>query len=352
VVSGLVLGAPALAASAPPPAVALTAALTPPIPAGPGASGAPDVAATPPAAPGEACGTGTGKTIAEAVGHAGSAIYTGEQYSSEVAADRRYVEDSVPLRDAIRAHDVPAVRRAVVALVFAPYHIVRLRIVGLHGVLSDIGGPYVLAPVGGPIVVDGRTVAHYVMSVQDDLGYVKLATRFIDVPVVIRDGHRQVMGTLDPGPRDIPALGRVHYRGLTYVAVSFAASAFPFGRLRISLFVPRAPVGLARRSCAAVQLAEWTRIAENLLPLLRGDGESWQSFVGATGPVVEAKLYVREGDVQLAGSTATGPATLPDRGMVTFQGMPYLVSSFAATTPAGEPPIRVYLLSSPTIASS
>ena len=44
--------------------------------------------------------------------------------------------------------------------------------------------------------------------------------------------------TLQPGPARIPAHGTLTYRGRRYLANSFDATAFPSGKLRISLLVP------------------------------------------------------------------------------------------------------------------
>ena len=51
----------------------------------------------------------------------------------------------------------------------------------------------------------------------------------------MRIGSKQVMGTLDPGPAQVPDRGTVGYRGHTYRRYSFTAKAFPSGPLRISL---------------------------------------------------------------------------------------------------------------------
>ncbi len=55
----------------------------------------------------------------------------------------------------------------------------------------------------------------------------------------MREGTRQVMGTLSPGPATVPDRGRVVYRGVPYEVYSFDAQAFPTGTLRVSLlFAP------------------------------------------------------------------------------------------------------------------
>ena len=76
------------------------------------------------------------------------------------------------------------------AIVYTPHwHIVRLRVMQGTRVLADVGGPYVIAPVTGTLEQHGRTLGRYVMSVQDDTGYVKLVSRFIGVPVELYRGR-------------------------------------------------------------------------------------------------------------------------------------------------------------------
>ena len=80
------------------------------------------------------------------------------------------------------------------SLVYSHTHIVRLRVTRGGTVLADVGGPYIIAPVSGLLRVHGRTVARYVLSVQDDLGYVKLETRYIGFPLLLRRGAQRIPG--------------------------------------------------------------------------------------------------------------------------------------------------------------
>jgi hypothetical protein len=115
---------------------------------------------------------------------------------------------------------------------------VRVRLFRGTRLLVDVGGPYVLAPVAAVLRDAGeRPIGRVVLAVQDDMGYMLLAHRFTGAEVVMRVGSHQVMGTLRPGPRRIPDAGPVTYRGTRYEAVSFKATAFPTGSLRISLLV-------------------------------------------------------------------------------------------------------------------
>ena len=105
--------------------------------------------------------------------------------------------------------------------------------------LIDVGGPHVLAPIHGVIRdARGRVAAHFELAIQDDLGFTLLARAFTGAQTLMREGPRQVMGSLRPGPTSVPDRGRVTYQGTTYEAYSFGAQAFPSGALRISLLYP------------------------------------------------------------------------------------------------------------------
>jgi len=89
--------------------------------------------------------------------------------------------------------------------------------------------------VAGTLRTGGRVVGRFLTAIQDDAGYMKLARLFTGAEVLMRIGSRQVMGTLSPGPAQVPDRGTVSYRGRRYQAYSFRATAFPSGPLRISL---------------------------------------------------------------------------------------------------------------------
>jgi hypothetical protein len=238
------------------------------------------------------------------------------------------------------------VKEAVTSLVFSHTHVVRLRVSRGGEVLADVGGPEILAPVGGSLRRGGRTLGRYLLSVQDDLGYVKLVNRFIGVPPVLRAGSRTVpvAGTLAPGPARIPEHGPVAYRGTTYQAFSFAAQAFPSGPLRISLLLP-APRSLARRSCSEIRVAELGDVARRISARFALSPATFPSYIRATAPLTGGLLYIRSGSRQLAGSTRPGPGTLPSSGTVVYRGRTFGVSSFTAATAAGQ--ARIYLLVHP-----
>ncbi len=169
------------------------------------------------------------------LGRVGERIYQEERSSPDVAATLRRVESSSAFRAAVAAHDPAATRTAIIGFFEAHIHVVRVRVSVGGRLLVDVGGPYVLAPVPGTLRSGGRVVGHFLMAIQDDAGYLKLAHLFTGAQVLMRSGSRQVMGTLSPGPAAVPDRGAVNYGGRTYQAYSFTATAFPSGPLRISL---------------------------------------------------------------------------------------------------------------------
>ena len=303
-------------------------------------------AASTPSAAVKPCGSAGAETLARTAGVVARRIYANELASSEVFSDKRQVEGFSPLLSALQSGNRAAVKEAVTSLVFSHTHVVRLRVTRGGEVLADVGGPEILAPVGGSLRRGGRTLGHYLLSVQDDLGYVKLVSRFIGVPPALRAGSRTlpVAGALAPGPASIPAHGPVDYRGATYQAFSFGAQAFPSGPLRISLLLPTSS-SLARRSCSEIRVSELGDVARRVSRRFALSPASFPSYIGATAPLIGGLIYIRSGSRQLAGSTRPGPRTLPDQGTVDYRGATYGVSSFTATTAAGQ--ARIYLLVHP-----
>ena len=159
------------------------------------------------------CGTGATHTTALAAGVVASRIYKLELDSAEVRADRRQIEGYGPLLSALAGGNRAAVAQAVTSLVYSHTHVVRLRVSGRGGVLADVGGPFIIAPVSGTLRAGGRVLGHYAFSVQDDLGYVKLEHRFVGLPLILRQGARRlpVEGTLPQSAAGLPDGGPVDY---------------------------------------------------------------------------------------------------------------------------------------------
>ena len=182
-----------------------------------------------------ACPPGAAATRAAVLGRVGERIYEEEAHSPYVAATVRRMEADRAFRSAVAARDPAATRRAIIGFFAAHIHVVRVRVTVGGKLLYDLGGPHVLAPVAGTLRQGGKVIGRFLMAIQDDAGYLRLAHLFTGGEVLMRTGSTQVEGTLKPGPANVPDHGAVTYRGRTYQAYSFTGTAFPSGPLRISL---------------------------------------------------------------------------------------------------------------------
>jgi hypothetical protein len=290
-----------------------------------------------------ACGAGAARVLANTAGSVAERIYASEVRSSETESDKRQIESYAPLLSAVESGDHAAIEAAVNTLVYSHTHIVRLRVDRGSELLADVGGPYILAPIAGTLRAHGKTIGHFVFSVQDDLGYVKLVTRFIGVPLVLRtdSGQVPVEGQLSPGPASIPDLAPVDYHDKSYEAYSFNVSAYPSGRLRVSLLVP-ASHAPSTRTCEQVKAAELGVVAQRISRRFSLSPSAFAPYIRLVHTMTHALVYMRAGSRTLAGSTRSTPAKLPSSGVLRFHGATYQVSSFVARTSVG--PARVDVL--------
>ncbi|HEV2974832.1 MAG TPA: hypothetical protein VGX69_07510 [Solirubrobacteraceae bacterium] len=290
---------------------------------------------------GTPCGLATGATLAAVDGDVAERIYRDELEGPSTALDKRQVERYGPLLAAVSSGDVAAIKQAVTELVFSHTHIVRLRVSEGGKLLADVGGPYVIAPAAGELRVNGRSLASYELSVQDDRGFVGLEQRLIGAPLILRLAGRRVPieGTFAETPLALPSRGVSIIRHTAYQVYSFNARAYPAGSLRISLLLaPQHPSG---RSCAQVRVTETTRIAQRIWGRFSLDKSPVSGFVTFAQSHTGALVYVRRGARQLAGS-ARGPARLPLAGAVSYRSRTYGVASFAGASAGGA--VRIYLL--------
>ncbi|HEX4564966.1 MAG TPA: hypothetical protein VH115_10960 [Solirubrobacteraceae bacterium] len=292
-----------------------------------------------PAAPAPPCGAATGEALTRTVGMVATRIYGNELASGEVSSDRRQVEGFTPLLEAVAAGDRAATRAAVTTIVYSHTHIVRLRVTRAGAVLADVGGPYILAPVSGSLRRRGRTVGRYEFSVQDDSGYVKLVTRFIGTPLVVRSGSHTlpVEGALYPAPANLPAHGQLSFRGGDYEVFTLKASAFPSGALEISLLV-RVPSALAREPCSELHANELGDVARRVSRRFALAPSNLGLYIDATAPLTSGLIFIRTAGAhprELAASAHPIPPSLPARGTVTYRGRAYRVFSFTAPSSVG-----------------
>ncbi len=284
------------------------------------------------------CGPASAATIAAVDATVAQGIYTAEIHSHEVSADVAHITSARSLLGALASNNEAAVHSAVHAIVYTPHwHIVRLRVVKAGHVLADVGGPDIIAPVSGPLRWRGRTVGTYVMSVQDDVGYVKLVSRFIGVPVDLYSNGSFLMGTLQPAPSKVSDGASVTVGGNAFTTRVLSARAFPDGALRIGLFVPKPTPAVASASCAAVRVAEWGNIARHVAARFKPLTAHYQDLVDVLRGTTGGFAYVRSGSTRIAGGS--GPSQIPQRGTVRYRGRTWSVFSWEPS-----PPARVYVL--------
>jgi hypothetical protein len=191
-----------------------------------------------PAVPRSVCAPTVADTRLAVMGLVARHVLAAEQHSASVRRALRHAEADPAFRAAVAAGDPAATRAAIIGFFRDDrFHIVRVRAWNAHGLITDVGGPYVLGPATGTVrSASGAIAGHVMLAVQDDTGYIKLVHRFTGAGVVLRTAAGTVPGsTAAPGPPFSPGLGTAtdHGRGLrTY---GLRGTAFPSGPLDVTL---------------------------------------------------------------------------------------------------------------------
>ena len=181
------------------------------------------------------CGADVEDTTVNTLAKVADQIYLGEA-GSRAQVEVRRVQRYEPFVRAVSGRDSAATRKAIEALLTE--HIVRLRVSAGARLLSDVGGPYVLAPVSADLRGEGRTIGRFVLSIQDDEGYLRLTRRLAGLYVLMYMGQTLVKNSLGPVSGSVPDEGRFEYRGRSFRTFTVHAEAFPSGPLRIIVLVP------------------------------------------------------------------------------------------------------------------
>jgi hypothetical protein len=184
------------------------------------------------------CGRTSEDTVVNTLSREAALIYAGEAGRRTLPQVRR-VQGDAALQSAVARRDPAATKLAVEALL--NQHIVRLRVSAGGRVLADVGGPYVLAPVRATLSAGGRTIGSFVLSIQDDEGYLRLTKRLAGLSVLMymNAAHPQlVKNSLGPEPGTVPDSGSYTYRGRRFRVFTIHAQAFPSGPLRINVLIP------------------------------------------------------------------------------------------------------------------
>lgn len=188
------------------------------------------------------CGSSSEDTLVNTLSHIARAIYEGEIGSRTLVQVRRIQRDPALLA-AVARRDPLATRRAVEALLH--HHVVRLRVLAAGHLLVDDGGPYVLGPVSGTLHLHGQRIGSFLLSIQDDEGYLRLTRRLVGLKALMymSPSHpsgqpRLVKNSLGPNPGTVPASGRYTYHGETFRVYTLNARAFPSGPLTVRVLIP------------------------------------------------------------------------------------------------------------------
>ncbi len=185
------------------------------------------------------CGANSEDTLVNTLSHIAHAIYAAEVGPRTKVQIRRIQRDR-GLLEAVARRDPAATRVAVERLLH--HHVVRLRVFAAGHLLVDDGGPYVLGPVGADLHFHGRRVGNFVLSIQDDEGYLRLTRRLVGLKVLMYmggPGHpKLVKNSLGPNPGTVPASGRYTYHGETFRVYTLNAAAFPSGPLTVRVLIP------------------------------------------------------------------------------------------------------------------
>lgn len=183
------------------------------------------------------CRASSEDTIVRVLHHVADLIYAAE-LGGAAAHQVARVEANGPLIEAVAKRDVGATETAIKALL--DQHVVRLRVFDAAGkLLSDIGGPDVLAPVHGTLRSQGHTIGSFVLSIQDDEGYEKLAKRLEGLDVLVYYKGQIVKNSLGPvSYSEVPAQGSFSYHGRSFRVFTVRGAAFPSGTVVVRVLVP------------------------------------------------------------------------------------------------------------------
>jgi hypothetical protein len=185
------------------------------------------------------CGSTSQDTLVNTLSRVAHLIYAAETGPRRAEQVRR-VQQNLPLLEAVAERNPVATEAAIHVLLHE--HVVRMRVSATNGeLLSDVGGPYVLAPVTAPLRLNGRTIGSVELSIQDDEGYLRLTRRLAGLHVLMYMDPAHpllVKNSLGPAPGVVPASGDYTYGGNDYRVFTVHAEAFPSGPLTIRVLVP------------------------------------------------------------------------------------------------------------------
>ncbi len=176
-------------------------------------------------------------------------VYREGVRSERTGSAESFIAHSLPLREALEAHD-PAAAQAAGRALLATGHMTNLQVQAGGRTLVSLGGA-AMTPLHGTIVdSSGKPIATYLTSVWSDSGFAAESTGLAQGLVALRVGGRDVGGTVRLPAGQLPQQGTLTLRGTVYEYSSFAGQAYPSGELEIYLLKP---LGAVESLCGATQ---------------------------------------------------------------------------------------------------
>ena len=301
--------------------------------------------ATPASVASTACARSTAATLAAVDQAAARDVYANELAGTEVSFDLAQITGASDLLAAVAA-DSPGATPQGGHPDRLPPGLAHRSPARLPRRASPCGPRWTvcIAPVSGTLRLHGRLVGGFVMSVQDDVGYAKLETRYVGDPIAVYYGGSLVTERYASFPSGPLSGGSVKIGATTYLAFTERFRAFPSGTLETATLVAPPPASLQRESCLLVRAGEFGRIAERFASLAVDLPQHYPGFAQTVTLYTGALVFVRSGATQLGSSGGAGPSSIPSAGAVSYRGRSWTVFSFP--TGVGDR-TRVYVLTPP-----
>jgi hypothetical protein len=172
-------------------------------------------------------------------------VYANEVRGGRVHHDWRLVASDTALLEALSRGEFAAAQAEARAVMTGnrTLHFTRITVIsGGRAVVNAVwnaNGTFVVAPLGRGIAFHGRPLGTLLVSVQDVVGFVKLAHKFTGAQIVVRgsSGQLRASSTALAGPA-LPRSGPVRIAGHRYETASFQARGWPGETLMVYVLEP------------------------------------------------------------------------------------------------------------------
>ena len=228
-----------------------------------------------------------GSTIARTLARVAHNMFTNDLSGEGARATIRGLTNSRRLAAAVAAGDPAATRSALGP--FIAGRLVRIRVYGAAGLLTELGHEPSVGPVSG-LITGGQSqpVGHFVMSVQGQKGFYLLLKSLGGEQVVLTQNGRRLAGTMPAPSSGFPDAGRIAAAGVAYDTVSFQLRAIP-GPIRVSILVPVGQRGL----CGATPADTVTNVVGRIATNIYGGELSSPNTKAANARIAGSRAFVR-----------------------------------------------------------